>query len=155
MKDHLTRNPHRIDTFFTHTHLSSLVGGQTHTKWITLALWMGTTHGLQLECSMECDDMIWAGMFTGPVTMVTCCPLAVCHCWHWNNVSCCQLLRSSIIYLVISWKFKLSVTYPLHQNWCPFSWLWHTGKKLWWTQQPNKSVMKNYPLQNTSWFSLH
>lgn len=20
MKDHLTRNPHRIDTFFTHTH---------------------------------------------------------------------------------------------------------------------------------------
>lgn len=107
MKDHLTRNPHRIDTFFTHTHLSSLVSGQTHTKWITLALWMGTTHGLQLECSMECDDMIWAGMFTGPVTMVTCCPLAVCHCWHWNNVSCCQFLRSSIIYLVISWMLHI------------------------------------------------
>lgn len=52
MKDHLTHNPHRIDTFFTHTHLSSLVGGQTHKMNYT-----GSVNG----------DNTWAstGMFHG------------------------------------------------------------------------------------------
>lgn len=54
MKDHLTRNPHRIDTFFTHTHTPFFLGRRTDTHTMN---YTGSVNG----------DNTWAstGMFHG------------------------------------------------------------------------------------------